>query len=499
METVGLIEKVMLAVPDLIYIYDLQAHRNIYTNRELFHILGYRPEELHIMGEHAFARLVHPDDIPFFSRMLEIQLALKESEVLDYQYRMMHADGSYRWLHARETVFQRDLTGRVEQLFGIAQDITEQKNITDALRISEEWYRLAVQNLPDAILLQDRDLTYVWMIHSLPKLLPAQVVGQSDHQLKEHFPHLAPLIPIKQQVMHTRQSEQVEVAVVADDATHYYEITLMPREQPDGTVIGVSMYGREITEKKRMDLLQLEQERLKTALAKEQEINEFKSRLMLRVSHEFRTPFTVMTNSVEILERHFDRLTPEARFQRLQLIHNEIQRVARMLDQMTQTLRNQLHKPTLQPSQFDLSQLCQEVITTLEQTMGQAHQLRFEWEGVCHEFTGDREMIYSVINNLISNAIKYSPENSEIVITMRDQAPEQVTLQVRDHGYGIASHEISQIFEPFFRGQHPIKITGMGLGLNIVKEIIDLHGGTIQVHSEAGRGTIFTINLPYMR
>lgn len=451
------------------------------------------------MGEHAYTRLVHPDDIPFFTRMRDIQLALKDGEVLDYQYRMKHVDGSYRWLHARENVFRRDPVGHVEQLFGIAQDITEQKNIMDALQISEEWHRLAVQNLPDAILLQDRDLTYVWMIHSLPHVLPELLIGSSDYQLKSEFPHLAPLIPIKQQVMKTRQAEQVEIALVVEGETRYYELTLMPRQQADDTVIGVAVYGREITEKKRMTLLQLEQERLKIALAKEQEINEFKSRLMLRVSHEFRTPFTVMTNSVEILERHFDRLSPEARLQRLHLIHTEIKRVARMLDQMTQSLRNQLHKPTLQLTQFDLFQICDEVVNALSQTMGQAHQLRFDTEGNCCQFLGDREMIYSVINNLISNAIKYSPENSIIHIVLRDQMPENVVIQIRDQGYGIAPEELSQIFEPFFRGKHPTKISGMGLGLNIVKEIVDLHGGTLQVESEQGVGTTFTVTLPYRK
>ncbi len=127
LENQRFIQKIAESSPNILYLYDLQAQCNIYCNREITASLGYSPEEVQAMGSELFAILMHPEDlakIPNYYKQIEVA---REGDILEIEYRMRHADGDWRWLYSRDSVFSRDENGKVKLTIGTAQDITERK------------------------------------------------------------------------------------------------------------------------------------------------------------------------------------------------------------------------------------------------------------------------------------------------------------------------------------------------------------------------------------
>ncbi len=128
------IEHTLTTTPALIYIYDIVEGRNVYTNRGIFEALGYTPEEISAMGQDLFSRILHPDDAGAVGQHHARFSTLPDSTVAEIEYRMKHADGSWRWLHSRDVVFQRTADGAVKQILGSSIDITERKMAEEALQ-----------------------------------------------------------------------------------------------------------------------------------------------------------------------------------------------------------------------------------------------------------------------------------------------------------------------------------------------------------------------------
>ncbi|CAN1209784.1 hypothetical protein TUMEXPCC7403_06135 [Tumidithrix helvetica PCC 7403] len=143
-ESQQFIQSIAENTPNIIYIYDLSEQRNIYCNREVFSILGYTIDEIKAMGKNVLPSLVHPDD---WTKVLEYQqtiAAAQDKQIIEQEYRMLHVDGSWRYLLDRTSVFKRDAEGRVLQYIGAAQDVSDRKLAEAELRDSEERLRLAL-------------------------------------------------------------------------------------------------------------------------------------------------------------------------------------------------------------------------------------------------------------------------------------------------------------------------------------------------------------------
>jgi signal transduction histidine kinase len=126
------------------------------------------------------------------------------------------------------------------------------------------------------------------------------------------------------------------------------------------------------------------------------------------------------------------------------------------------------------------------------------HTLNFISNGPCTRVILDEKMMYSILSNLLFNAIKYSPGGGNIYLIINCE-PEATFFQVKDEGIGIPLEEHSEIYEPFYRGQNVENIVGTGLGLAVVKKCLDLHQGEITVESQVGVGTTFTVRIPHIQ
>jgi signal transduction histidine kinase len=147
------------------------------------------------------------------------------------------------------------------------------------------------------------------------------------------------------------------------------------------------------------------------------------------------------------------------------------------------------------PVTIDLDSLCRSVIDEFESRSDIAHEFIYRHDERVHEVQLDKKLMRQVINNLASNAVKYSPEGKQIFVSL-DYAETSVVLSVRDEGIGIPEADLRHLFEPFHRASNVGTISGTGLGLAITKEAVELHGGTIHVETQLGTGTTFTVTIP---
>lgn len=252
---------------------------------------------------------------------------------------------------------------------------------------------------------------------------------------------------------------------------------------------------RDITALKQAEQAVRERERLQIEVEKQRELNAMKARFMATVSHEFRTPIALIMSSVEMLERYDDRLNRDQKRERLHTIRTQAQHLRKMMDDIAVVLQAQSGEQNFNFVSFDLQALCRVLVEELTSTSGHDHDLRFVSHGELALVYGDKNLHRSILYHLLTNAIKYSPAQSEIMLELIYTA-EQVVLRVIDQGIGIHPEDLPHIYKTFYRGGNANEVTGTGLGLRIVADCVTIYSGDIQVESTVGVGTTFTVILP---
>lgn len=221
------------------------------------------------------------------------------------------------------------------------------------------------------------------------------------------------------------------------------------------------------------------------------ELDRLKSKFVSDVSHELRTPVAILKLHIGLLEHG----KPEKRDHYLQVIHEQADRQAQLVEDILNLSRLELGADKVQFAPVALNPLIEQIIA--------AHQPSADASGVTLTFTpdpdlppvwGEHNQIAQVITNLIANALHYTPFGQVQVRTRLND--HRACLEVRDTGMGIDPEDLPHVFDRFYRGKHASTIRGTGLGLAIVKEIVDLHGGHIDVESQVGAGAIFRVCLP---
>ncbi|WP_414517347.1 ATP-binding protein [Nostoc sp. PCC 9305] len=292
-----------------------------------------------------------------------------------------------------------------------------------------------------------------------------------------------------------------------------WEVTLRPRDKTpimaavkvaairdqSSELVSLRWLLRDISESKRTQAkLQWAEEAMRQALAKEREFSELKSRLLTITSHEFRTPLATIHSSAELLE-HYRHLWSEQRQQtHLRRIQASVMHITQLLNDVLMVSQDETGKLEFNPTPINLVEFCRDLLEELQQSDRSQHAIVFSSEGQCTPANLDAKLLRQILSNLFSNCLKYSPLGSTVRFSVTT-ADEQAIFQTQDSGIGIPASDIEHIFEPFHRASNTGNIVGMGLGMSIVKQAVDLHGGEITVESAIGAGTTFTVILPFSR
>jgi signal transduction histidine kinase len=226
----------------------------------------------------------------------------------------------------------------------------------------------------------------------------------------------------------------------------------------------------------------------------EQELNDLKSRFITTVSHEFRTPLTTISFSAGMLENYSNKISDNKKQTHFQRIKQGIEHMTSLLEDIliVGKLESGHLEITLTP--LNLNVFCRTLVEKMQQKTDK-HSILFSYKGSSDEGVFDENILRQLINNLLSNAIKYSPAGGEIkfqLICENDQA----IFKIKDSGIGIPQKDRERLFTNFYRGTNTSTISGTGLGLSLVKKIVDLHQGEILIESEENVGTEVQVTLP---
>ncbi|MDJ0576376.1 MAG: hybrid sensor histidine kinase/response regulator [Xenococcaceae cyanobacterium MO_234.B1] len=232
-------------------------------------------------------------------------------------------------------------------------------------------------------------------------------------------------------------------------------------------------------------------------LAEVEKINQFKTEFLSMFSHDFRNPLTTILVSAGLLQEKKEQLTEEKQKLLLKQIRSAGKNLSQLLDEIIFIGRSDAGKLPYKPELLNIQSYCQQVIEEFKITTGNKHKLNFVSEGIFTDALWDVNLLQHILDNLLINAIKYSPEGSLIELKIIAQE-NTVTLTVQDEGIGIPSEYIDRLFIPFNRANNAREIPGTGLGLALVKRCVEVQGGEISLTSKEGLGTTVKVVLPIL-
>lgn len=259
--------------------------------------------------------------------------------------------------------------------------------------------------------------------------------------------------------------------------------------QPD-QINGVVIVFWDLSERRQAQLLE-------KALHKEQELNQLKSLFISTVSHEFRNPLSVIQSSVELLEIQGENLTAEKRKTYLNRIQGAIKSMKQLMEDVLFMGKSEAGKLDCHPTSLHLEEFCRELIAEFTAIHNSRVEIVFNCNSDRTAACMDEQLLHYIFNNLLVNAVKYSPEGGNIHFNLNCDPIQGVAIfSIQDQGIGIPEADQARLFESFYRASNVRSIPGTGLGLVIVKKCVEAHKGQISVNSQADVGTTFIITLP---
>ena len=382
----------------------------------------------------------------------------------------------------------------------------ERKRVEKALRLSQDRYALAVGGGQVGVWDWNIQTNKLYISPNLKAML-----GYADIEIGNNWDDWNKLIHAEdiEQVMKSLETHlggligqyEVEYRRLHKDRTWRWFLSRgIALRDAEGKPYRMAGSETDITERKQLEAY------LRQALAREKELSELKSRFVTMVSHEFRTPLATILSSADLMEFYVESGNSDKLLQHISQVQKATEYMTQMLEDVLTIGQAEAGKLKLKPTQLNLSQFCLEIVRDLD-AYGQNkidvlddyvgtknNRIRLvEQKNLEIKAFMDAKMLKQVLNNLLSNALKYSAKEVYFELSYEDEMAE---FKVQDSGIGITPEDQVKILEPFHRGENVENIPGTGLGLAIVKKCVDLHGGLIFVKSELGIGTTFTVKLP---
>jgi PAS domain S-box-containing protein len=490
------IEAVLDTEPGTVYIYDLQKNRNVFVNRDWLVNYGYSTKETQD-DESLLAKVIHPDDIPRIAAHHDkFRKINDEKSSIDIEYRIRRKDGDWRWVQSRDTIFTKNSEGTVTQILGILHDITKRRQAQDSLRKSERKYRQLFENMTSAFAIHEMiyddqgkpiDYRYLEINPAFERLTGVPVDVLLGKTVKAVMPDTEDYwIQTFSKV--ARTGEPLSYTNFARELGKYYDTYVFSSEKDTFAVV-----FNDITEKiKAQEEVQKLNEELKERVRELEESNDELTQFTYTVSHDLKSPLVTINGFLGYLEQ--DALTGN-----VERLKKDTQRIQEAVNKMHALLTELLELSRIGRMMSESEDIPFHDIVTdaLDIVHGQleASRVTVQTQPNLPIVHGDRQRLIEVLQNLLDNAAKYMGDQPDPLITIGQHGEEDGNLIffVKDNGIGVAPEYHERIFGLF--NKLNAQSEGTGIGLALVKRIIEVHGGRIWVESELGEGSTFFFTL----
>ena len=420
------------------------------------------------------------------------------SPVASIEYEVTGPGGEARWMEWTTRGFF-DEGARLIEFQAVGHDVTDRKRAEEMIRQSEEQVRHFVQHVPAAVAMFDRDMRY--LIYS-PRWLTDYKLGEQELVGRGHY-EVFPETPERWREMHRRclagatEVSDEDSFVRTNGSIEWLRWDVRPWRNARNEIGGVIMFTEVITERKRAEEEHrrlLAQARVAEAL---QEVDRRKDEFLAMVSHELRNPLTPITAAVEIMRERApaDDSIVWAR----DVIGRQTAQLTRLVDDLLDVSRITLGKITLNRSTLDLRPIVAQAIETAQPLLtARHHQLAIDVPTEPLPLWGDGARLTQIISNLLNNAARFTAEGGHIALSVRREGA-RVVLSVKDDGVGIPPDMRARVFDMFTQIEWPAqrKQEGLGIGLALVKRLVEMHEGEVEARSEGpGCGSELVVRLP---
>lgn len=548
-----LIQHITDTAPNALYLFDVINQHNVYVNARAAEMLGYTLD-LFLQEEAFFTKLMHPEDLARFPQHLASLAVAPDDTIGAFEYRMRHRNGEWRWFLSHDIAYERTADSGIKTLLGVAQDITERRRAEERLHFLVEMstvlttsrdYKVMLQQVAELLVPQLADWCTVDVLQSDGQIELVAVAHidraqqQWAYELRRRYPDTPHLPGGIAHVLQTGSggfyAEVTEEALrqVAPDAAQQawlYQsqaksVLLVPlrvRDQPLGVLTLISTdvnrryseadfaFAQELARRAALavDNARLYQEardaeaqltqfnrvleqRVKERTAELARSNEELDQFAYIASHDLKAPLRAIEHLASWIYQDAEDVLPAPSKAHLGKLRGRVARMETLLNDLLAYSRagRQRHSP----EEVDTTLLVHAVVELLNPPPG----FCIEIDATLPIFSTERVPLETVLRNLIGNAIKHHHKPSEgcVSITAQDQGP-FVAFRVRDNGPGIDAQFHERIFQMFQTLQPRDTVEGSGVGLAVVKKLVESRGGIVRVNSTPGEGATFCFTWP---
>jgi PAS domain S-box-containing protein len=445
-------------------------------------IKGYRPAE--IIGKH-FSVFYPSETVARGFPQYELEVAARVGRFEDEGWRL-RKDGTPFWANVVITAL-RDASSELVGFAKVTRDLTERRRQEEALRQSEERFRLMVESVRDYAIFTLDPGGYImsWNVGAerIKGYRPEEIIGQ-------HFSIFYPPETLSRGL----PAHELEVAgregrfedegwrLRKDGSPFWANVVITALFDNAGRPRGFAKITRDLTQRRRLETL--EQEGRQT------------TEFLAMLAHELRNPLAPIRNVVEVLRaRGLD--DPTVIWAR-DLIDRQVSHLSRLVDDLLDMSRITSGKISIKREPLDLSPLVAAAVDTARPLLEERkHQLSLTVLDERLRVEGDATRLSQVVLNLINNAAKYTPDGGHVWVTLARERG-QAVLRVRDDGIGISPELLPRVFDLFVQGERALDRSegGLGIGLTLVRNLVEIHGGTVEAYSAGtGRGSEFVVRL----